>query len=102
MECFKFKLNNSDNHDGKIRHLEPHILECEAKWTLGSITKNKVNGGDRIAAELFQILNAGTKGRRPGLAGGEGSAEHCLHIQDGGTGGHGFPWNKRHREAAGR
>ena len=56
MECFKFKLNNSDNHDGKIRHLEPHILECEAKWTLGSITKNKVNGGDRIAAELFQIL----------------------------------------------
>ena len=54
MECFKFKLNNSDNHDGKIRHLEPHILECEAKWTLGSITKNKVNGGDRIPAELFQ------------------------------------------------
>ena len=60
MECFKFKLNNSDNHDGKIRHLEPHILECEVKWTLGSITKNKASGGDEIPAELFQILKDDT------------------------------------------
>ena len=55
MECFKFKLNNSDNHDGKIRHLEPHILECEAKWTLESITTDKASGSDGIAADLFHI-----------------------------------------------
>ena len=39
-----------------ITHLEPDILECEVKWALGSITSNKVNGGDWIPAELFQIL----------------------------------------------
>ena len=39
-----------------ITHLEPDILECEVKWALRSITTNKVNGGDRISAELFQIL----------------------------------------------
>ena len=37
-------------------HLEPDILECEVKWTLGSITKNKAIGGNVISAELFQIL----------------------------------------------
>ena len=37
-------------------HLEPDILECEAKWALGSITTNKASGGDGIPAELFQIL----------------------------------------------
>ena len=37
-------------------HIEPDILECEVKWALGSITKNKVSGGDGIPAELFQIL----------------------------------------------
>ena len=37
-------------------HLEPDILECEVKWTLGSITTNKASGGDGIPAELFQIL----------------------------------------------
>ena len=36
--------------------LETGILECKVKWALGSITKNKSNGGDRIPAELFQIL----------------------------------------------
>ena len=40
----------------KATHLEPGILECEVKWALGSITKNKANGGDGIPAELFQIL----------------------------------------------
>jgi len=40
-----------------ITHLEPDILECEIKWALESITKNKASGGDRISAELFQILN---------------------------------------------
>ena len=39
-----------------VTHLEPDILECEAKWALGSITINKASGGDGIPAELFQIL----------------------------------------------
>ena len=37
-------------------YLEPDILECEVKWTLGSITMNRANGGDEIPVELFQIL----------------------------------------------
>ena len=37
-------------------HLEPDILECKVKWALGSITMNKASRGDRILAELFQIL----------------------------------------------
>jgi len=45
-----------DNHDSVITHLEPHILECEVKWTLGSVTTNNASGGDGIPAELFQIL----------------------------------------------
>ena len=44
------------DHDGVITHLEPDILECEVKWTLGSIIMNKANGGDGIPVELFQIL----------------------------------------------
>ena len=40
-----------------ITHLEPDILECEVKWTLGSMTTNKASGGDGIPVELFQILN---------------------------------------------
>ena len=43
-----------------ITHLEPEILECEVKWTLGSITKNKASGGDGIPVELFQILKDDT------------------------------------------
>ena len=39
-----------------ITHLESDILECKVKWALGSITMNKASGGDRILAELFQIL----------------------------------------------
>ena len=39
-----------------ITNLEPDILECEAKWALGSITMKKASGSDGIAAELFQIL----------------------------------------------
>ena len=39
-----------------ITHLEPNILECEVKWTLGSITTNIASVGDRISGELFQIL----------------------------------------------
>ena len=44
------------NHDGVITDLEPHILECEVKWALGSITMNKASGGDGIPVKLFQIL----------------------------------------------
>ena len=39
-----------------ITNLEADILECKLKWTLGSITKNKVSAGDGIPAELFQVL----------------------------------------------
>ena len=51
-------LNDVDNHNGVVTHLEPDILECEVKWALGSITTNKASGGDGIPAELFQILKA--------------------------------------------
>ena len=50
-------LQDPDNHDGVITHLEPDILECEVKWALESITINKASGGDGIAVELFQILD---------------------------------------------
>ena len=53
-------LNNPDNHDGVVTYLEPDILECEVKWVLGSITRNKVSGGDGILAELFKILKDDT------------------------------------------
>jgi len=48
--------HDPDNHDGVITHLGPHILECEVKWALESITMNKSSGGDGIPVELFQIL----------------------------------------------
>ena len=56
-ELYKKDLHYPDNHDGVITHLEPHILECEVKWALGSITVNKASGGDGMPGELFQILN---------------------------------------------
>ena len=49
-------LNDSDNHNDVIIHLEPDILECKVKWAFSSITMNKASGGDGIPAELFQIL----------------------------------------------
>ena len=39
-----------------VTHLKPDILECEAKWALGSMTMNKASGGDGISTELSQIL----------------------------------------------
>ena len=54
-ELYK-QVHNPDNNNGVITHLEPDILECEVKWALGSITRNKASGGDRIPIELFQIL----------------------------------------------
>ena len=55
-ELYKMGLNDLDNHDAVITHLEPDILECEAKWVLGSIITSKASGGNGIPAELFQIL----------------------------------------------
>ena len=55
-ELYKKDLHNPDNHNDVITDLEPDILECEVKWALESITTNKASGGDRIPAELFQIL----------------------------------------------
>ena len=49
-------LNDPDNHAGVITYIESGILECKAKWALGSITINKASGGDGIPTELFQIL----------------------------------------------
>ena len=55
-ELYKKDLNDPDNHDGVITHLEPDILDCEVKWALGSITKDEGSGGDGIPSEPFQIL----------------------------------------------
>ena len=54
-ELYKTDLQDPDNHDDVITHLEPDILECKLKWALESITTNKASGGDRIPVELFQI-----------------------------------------------
>ena len=55
-ELYKTSLNDADNHNGEITHLEPDILECEVKWALGSIITNKASGSDEIPVELLQIL----------------------------------------------
>ena len=55
-QLYKKDLNDPDNHDNVITHLESDILECEVKWALGSITTKKASRGDGIAVELFQIL----------------------------------------------
>ena len=55
-ELHKKGSDDQDNHDGVVTHLEPHILECEVKRALGSITMNKDSRGDGIPTELFKIL----------------------------------------------
>ena len=55
-ELYKKPLNDPDNQDDVVTHLESDILECEVTWALGSITMNKDSGGDGISADLFQIL----------------------------------------------
>ena len=55
-ELYKKDLQDPDNHDGMITHIEPDILECEVKRALRSITTNKASGGDEIPVELFRIL----------------------------------------------
>ena len=55
-ELYKKGLNDLDNHDGVVTHVEPDILECVVKCALGSITTNKASRSDGIPAELFKIL----------------------------------------------
>ena len=55
-ELYKKGLNDPDNHNGVVTHLQPDILQCKVKWALGSIITNKASGRDGIPAELFQIL----------------------------------------------
>ena len=52
---YKKDVQDQDNHDGVITHLEPDILECEVKWALESIITNKASRGDGIPVEPFQI-----------------------------------------------
>ena len=52
-ELYRKDINDPENHDGVITHLELDILECEVKRALGSIITNKASGGDAIPAELF-------------------------------------------------
>ena len=47
-------LQDPDNHDYVISHLEPDILECEVNWALESITMNKASGGDGIPVDYFK------------------------------------------------
>ena len=55
-ELYKKDLQDPDNYEGVITHLQPDILKCEVKWALGSITMNKARGGDGISVELVHIL----------------------------------------------
>ena len=59
-ELYKRDRNDPDNDDNVITHLEPGILECKVKWSLGSSITNKASGADGIPAELFQILKDDT------------------------------------------
>ena len=53
-ELYKKDLNDPDNYDGVITHLEPDILECEVKWALGSITTNKASKRDEFQLSYFK------------------------------------------------
>ena len=53
-ELYKKDLHDPDNHDGVITHLEPDILECEVKWALWNITRNKASGGNGFQLSYFK------------------------------------------------
>ena len=53
-ELYKKHLNDTDNHNSVVTHLEPDILECELKWALGSITMNKASRGDELQLSYFK------------------------------------------------
>ena len=52
-QLYKKGLNDPENHGGVVTHLEPHILKCDVKRALGSITANKASGSNRIPAQLL-------------------------------------------------
>ena len=60
-KLYKKGLNDLDSHDGTDTHLGPDILQFGVKQALGSITKNKASGDDRISAEKFKILKSDVK-----------------------------------------
>ena len=53
-ELNKKCLNDQDNDDGVVTHLDQDILEYKVKWALGSIIENKPSGGFEIPDELFK------------------------------------------------
>ena len=55
-ELYQKDLNDPDNHNGVITHLDPDIVQCKVKWALGNNTMNNASGDDGIPAELFKIL----------------------------------------------
>ena len=55
-KLYKKGLNDPDNHNGVVTHLEPDNLECKVKWAVGSITKNNASGGDGIPVKLSKTL----------------------------------------------
>ena len=56
-ELYKKKaVNDQDNHDGVVTHLELDLLECEVKWALGSVTLKNASEGDTLPAELLKVL----------------------------------------------
>ena len=59
-KLYRKGLNDTDNQDGVVSHLELDILKCQVRWALESSTTNQASGGDGISAELFQIQNDGT------------------------------------------
>ena len=59
-ELYKKDLNDPNNHNGVITHVETDILEWKVKWAIGNIITNKAGGGDGIPVELFQILKDNT------------------------------------------
>ena len=97
-ELYKKGLNDLDNHNGAVTHLEPNILESEVK-ALGSITTNKASGDNGIPAELESIkiskdnavkvlhsvcqqtgkLSSGHRTRK-GLPGGSGGKESTCNA----------------------
>ena len=53
-ELYKKDVNDPDNHNGVITHLDPDTLECKVKWILGSITMNKASGGNGISLSYLK------------------------------------------------
>ena len=53
-ELYKKDLNDPHNHYGVITHLEPDILECEVKWAIGSITRNKASEVTEFQLSYFK------------------------------------------------